>query len=444
MFDMSSSADRALAAQWPKRTAKAHAGASASVEESPWKRSHTVILMAFIIGTTIEAYIYSLPYIAASWAAYPRWFIALLSAWSPLWLLLGGLVAGPLSDFIGRKRTFYFTMGLYALGGIMLALASSPLLLLVSLSILLFSAGGEYQNIMVAVHEMMPKRWRSAVAFVALNFTNLGGVIAAYLSILNLTSPSYQRVVLGITVLLAVVVMFAIRSRTPESIMWLESKGRLDEAVYELKKYYSAGPTKDTVSPGSGPSTWFRIAVGALLGWAYTAGFSMIVLSLGPYFFPKLTDMFIIVSGVVMFASGFFGLVADRFSRKSVLLASSALTVAASLMFLLLIGIWRENVAVFWAIFIAASVFINIYFLAEDTLKSEIWPVNKRGMYTALVRVISLGGSIPVLIYASTLPIFEYFYLGLSVFSVGLVISVLWYIFGLETSKGMSVRIWGG
>lgn len=418
--------------------------ASASAEESPWKLSHSVILLAFVIGATIEAYIYSLPYIAASWAAYPRWFIALLSAWSPLWLLLGGLAAGPTSDLIGRKRTFYLTMGIYALGGLLLIVARSYQLLLAALSALLFSAGGEYQNIMVAVHEMMPRRWRSASAFTVLNFTNLGGVIAAYLSLTNFTSPPVQRLVLGATILIAVVVMFMIRLKTPESVMWLESKGRASEAVSELSKYYSLAPSIDTVKSVRGPPTWFRIIVGALLGWAYTAGFSLIVLSLGPYFFPELTDYFILVSGVVMFISGFFGLVADRFSRKVVLLMSSALTVLVSLLFPLLIGAWMRNLEVFWAIFVLDSAFINVFFLAEDTLKSEVWPTSRRGIYTALVRVISLGGSIPVLVYASALPIFEYFYLGLGIFSVGLVISMLWYIFGVETGKGMSVRIWEG
>jgi hypothetical protein len=93
-------------------------------------------------------------------------------------------------------------------------------------------------------------------------------------------------------------------------------------------------------------------------------------------------------------------------------------------------------------LFVIVSAAINVYFLAEDTLKSEIWPTKRRGLYTALVRVISLGGSIPVLFLASNLPILEYMWIGIAIFSVGFIASLLWFFFGIETSGGRSVRIW--
>ncbi|MGC8662017.1 MAG: MFS transporter [Nitrososphaeria archaeon] len=414
-----------------------------AVEETKWMGVHWLLFLSFSIGTTIEAYIYSLSYIATGWVVVPRVLVALLAIWPPLWLLLGGMVAGPLSDKIGRRNTLFITLGLYALGAIGLVFASNYILLLVSIGLLLFASGGEYNTILAATHELFPKRRRASALFLELNFTNIGGSIAAILALLAISSIFDQRAILGITLLLSIFTMFIIRLRVPESVMWLESRGRGESGTRELEKFYSAKARVDDLSkPSKMPSLWFRTFIGGALGWAYTAGFSLIVLTLGPYFFPSLTDWLIFTFGIVAFVAGFIGLVADRISRKSVLLASAISVLIVAYLFIPTMSLWLVNRLTFWVLFVAVSVFINIFFLAEDTLKSEIWPTRRRGMYTALVRVISLGGSIPVLFLVANLPIIDYMWVGIGIFSVGFIASVLWYIFGLETGRGRSVRIW--
>ncbi|MFP3417805.1 MAG: MFS transporter [Nitrososphaeria archaeon] len=414
-----------------------------AVEESSWRGVHYLLFASFSIGTTIEAYIYSLSYIATSWVEIPRVLLAVLAVWSPLWLLIGGMVAGPLSDHIGRRNTLFITLALYALGAIGLIFSSSYALLLISIGLLLFSSGGEYNTIMAATHELFPKKHRAKALFLELNFTNIGGSIAAVLALLELSSVLYQRIILGITLLLSIAVMFLIRLRVPESVMWLESKGKVAVAEEELKKYYSLEPQQDDLKkPSRVPPVWFRIFVGGAVGWAYTAGFSLIVLTLGPYFFPSLTDWLIFVFGLVAFASGFIGLIADKMPRRHLLLFSSAAVIITAYLFIPTLKLWLANIAIFWMLFVIVSAAINVFFLAEDTLKSEIWPTKRRGFYTALVRVISLGGSIPVLFLASNLPILEYMWIGIAIFSVGFIASLLWFFFGIETSGGRSVRIW--
>ncbi|WP_243677874.1 hypothetical protein [Vulcanisaeta distributa] len=44
-----------------------------------WDRVHALIFTVFSISTTIEAYIYSIAYIASNWVSVPRTLIALLS-----------------------------------------------------------------------------------------------------------------------------------------------------------------------------------------------------------------------------------------------------------------------------------------------------------------------------------------------------------------------------
>ncbi len=238
-------------------------------------------------------------------------------------------------------------------------------------------------------------------------------------------------------------VMYLIRLRLPESVMWLEAKGRAGRAEEELKRYYGTNSAQDSVvKPARLPPLWFRILIGGIIGWAYTAGFSLIVLTLGPYFFPSLTDWLIFIFGIVAFLAGFIGLVADRFNRKPMLLFSALAVVVFGYLFIPTLNYWLKDTLLFWLLFVGVSIFINIYFLAEDTLKSEIWPTSRRGLYTAIVRVISLGGSIPVLFLAVNLPVLSYMWLGIGIFAAGLCAAVAWYIWGIETSRGRSVRIW--
>ncbi|KQB33470.1 MULTISPECIES: MFS transporter [Acidiplasma] len=416
---------------------------SVQVEDLKWTPVHTLLFIAFSIGTTVEAYIYSLSYIATSWVAMPRTLLGLLAVWPPLWLLLGGAVSGPLADWIGRKKTLFITLGIYVIGAIGLIFSFTYITILIFVGLLLFAAGGEYNTILTATHELFPRRHRSRALFLELNFTNIGGSIAAILALLAISSIFDQRVLLGVTLLISILIMYIIRLRLPESVMWLEARGHINQAGDELKKYsgvYTEGV--DNIKPQKLPSIYFRIFIGGVIGWAYTAGFSLIVLTLGPYFFPSLTDWLIFVFGLVAFFAGFLGLAADRFSRKRFLLISSVLVVIFAYLFIPTLKLWLTNIVLFWFLFIGVSVFINIYFLAEDTLKSEIWATRRRGLYSAIVRVISLGGSIPVIFLAVNLPIISYMWLGIGIFSTGMAASVAWYVFGIETSKGKSVRIW--
>ena len=62
------------------------------------------------MGMFIESYIFGMSSIATTWVKIPDSYKALLLSWSPLWLIIGIGIAGPVSDRIGRKQVFYITM----------------------------------------------------------------------------------------------------------------------------------------------------------------------------------------------------------------------------------------------------------------------------------------------------------------------------------------------
>ncbi len=168
------------------------------------------------------------------------------------------------------------------------------------------------------------------------------------------------------------------------------------------------------------------------------------VLTFGPYYFPSLTNWLIFAFSAASFISGIpVSMFADKVSRKLLLLISSLGSLVISVLILSLISSLVNDQYIFWVLFILFSMLVNTYFLTEDTLKSEYWVTRRRGgSYTAAVRVMSLGGSIPVIFLSSYLPVSLYLALAVTIFGVGFAASLAWYLIGVETGKGISISAW--
>ncbi len=212
---------------------------SSVVEELPWVRAHSLAFLTFSLGDGDRGLhlLYCLH--SHRWVSVPREFTALLSIWPPLWLLVGGgAVMGPVADIIGRKRSLYLTLIMYVVGALGLVLSHDYSSLLIFLGMLLLATGGEYNIIMAASHEYFPRRYRSRAVFLILNFTNAGGALASLLAVMNISSPSLQRIAIGATILVAAPMLYILRTRLPESIRWLEFKGKVDDAINEATRHY--------------------------------------------------------------------------------------------------------------------------------------------------------------------------------------------------------------
>ena len=154
--------------------------------------------------------------------------------------VVGALVFGRLSDRLGRKNLFVWTLGLYLLANGVAAASMNLWWMDVCRFIAGMGIGGEYAAINSAVDELIPSKHRGR-ADILVNGTYWGGAALAAFAGIWLLNPDFVGIDLGwrlsllIGPLLGVVVWF-VRRTLPESPRWLITHGRTEEAERNVKE----------------------------------------------------------------------------------------------------------------------------------------------------------------------------------------------------------------
>ena len=151
--------------------------------------------------------------------------------------VLGALLFGRLSDALGRRNLFIFTLGVYLAGNALTALTwgsgtGAIFFLYLTRFIAGMGIGGEYAAINSAIDEMIPAAYRGRVD-IAVNGTYWGGAIVGTLA--SMFFLNFVDVSLGwrLGFLVGPVIGIAIwglRRHIPESPRWLIMHGREAEA----------------------------------------------------------------------------------------------------------------------------------------------------------------------------------------------------------------------
>src|ERR1700691_4845965 len=155
--------------------------------------------------------------------------------------VVGALVFGRLSDKLGRRKLFMWTLTVYLIGTGLSALAFRGGGGIVYFYLTRFIAGtgigGEYSAVNSAVDEMMPARYRGRTDIWINGSYWLGSIIGTFASFLLLNSLAadvgWRVGVLGGPVV-AIVILF-IRRNLPESPRWLLTHGRAQEAEASME-----------------------------------------------------------------------------------------------------------------------------------------------------------------------------------------------------------------
>ncbi|HEY1640552.1 MAG TPA: MFS transporter [Streptosporangiaceae bacterium] len=160
--------------------------------------------------------------------------------------VVGALIFGRLSDQLGRRNLFMWTLAIYLAGTGLTAVTPQGggwiIYLYATRIIAGMGIGGEYAAINSAIDEMMPARYRGRTD-VWINGTYwLGAILGTFASFLLLNSlePDIGWRVAFLAGPALAVVIIVVRRNLPESPRWLITHGRADEAEAAVRRIEEA------------------------------------------------------------------------------------------------------------------------------------------------------------------------------------------------------------
>jgi MFS family permease len=148
--------------------------------------------------------------------------------------VVGALVFGRITDKLGRKKLFIFTLALYLIASGIAGLSFSLWFLLLFRFLAGMGIGGEYTAINSAIDELIPSHYRGRVD-IAVNGTYWGGALIGAAASIFLLNPNLLPVNVGWRIGFFIgpvigLVIIGVRRAIPESPRWLMTHGRQEEA----------------------------------------------------------------------------------------------------------------------------------------------------------------------------------------------------------------------
>lgn len=211
------------------------------LEALPVGRFHYKLLLVTGLGwlfdsmdTGLIAFI--LPVLAKEWGLAPGQ-MGLIGSIGLIGMALGAVISGTVADRIGRKKVFTITVLLYSIASAFCALSWNYQSLLVFRFLVGFGLGGELPVAATLVSEYAPSRVRGRFIVLLESFWGLGWIVAACIAYFFI--PVYGWRMAFLIGALPALYVCLIRLHMPESVRYLLTRGRVDEArqiVLSLEK----------------------------------------------------------------------------------------------------------------------------------------------------------------------------------------------------------------
>lgn len=372
---------------------------------------------------------------------------------------IGSLLAGYLTDRLGRKKAFVLTSGLIVIGLLLFIpvyfynISGTAMLALaiVSMALVGMAAIGLETPVLVTMAESVASSLRGRLLVLAQNFGNLG-VALAFVPLLfvhgdegmNLSS----KVGLFLMYIAPLAAMVIAWLKANESLPWQAVKEK-KTSVHEAWKAIDSA--LDTVKPTTSVKT--RLAILMAIGIAQNVAFVYIVYGATYLFFansklfgvgvPTLIPM---VGGFLMTVIGIItGLfIADRVDRRNFAVWSFGLL--SVLWALLMAVVLKSNMKFTPLVFLVYSLLfipLETTWASRAMLEPELFPTKLRGTYVAVVQMVVWAGAGFVTLAMSYLPsLTSSFVAGattmLIVSLIGTGAAVAWKLIGFET-RGRSL-----
>lgn len=257
---MSSTIESGAVEQTPPAATITELTRNERLDRLPFNKAHRKLLVASGIGWAFDAMDVGLvSFVVAAIAADPHFN---LDPTQKSWVLsigfvgmaIGAALGGFAADRIGRKTVFSATLVIFGLANAGMAFAWSLTALLVARLIIGFGLGAELPVASTLVSEFSPTKHRGRMTVLLESFWAIGWIVAAaigYFVIPNTGDWGWRwALLIGALPLLYAIVT---RIHIPESVRFLESQGRQDEAERAVTYFERAGGVEPVASAPAKP-----------------------------------------------------------------------------------------------------------------------------------------------------------------------------------------------
>ncbi|GAA4901006.1 MFS transporter [Tessaracoccus lubricantis] len=219
------------------------------LDELPYTRKHNKLLLGSGLGWALDAMdIGLISFIMAALAA--EWGLgsgelSLLGSIGFVGMAIGASLGGLLADKIGRRQVFALTLLIYGIATGVSALSTGLAMLVVLRFIVGLGLGAELPVASTLVSEYAPRRIRGRVVVALESFWAVGWLAAATIGFFVVPNENGWRWALALGAIPAAYALF-VRFGLPESVRFLESRGRHAEAEEAVREFEdAAGVTVD-------------------------------------------------------------------------------------------------------------------------------------------------------------------------------------------------------
>ncbi|MEM3346651.1 MAG: MFS transporter [Metallosphaera sp.] len=417
------------------------------VDKVEWTETHTLLFTSLILGFFMWGTIGTIAPLL-----YPSVNNVFFILAPILATLAGTLIFPRISDRrYGRKKTFMITMSMYGAGALIIGIISvlsivtrtsltSPLMLVpLTVGIVLGVLGveGEVPVMLSYAAEMMPLRRREQILILAPNFDNVGAMIASAVVILSSSlGPSVELLTLSLTALIGLLFLALVRFRLPESVRWLYSKGKIEQAKAEILKLGEKTEDiqeKEKVRKVSLFSRyWFLVAIGISQYLTY----GLMAYYIGDFYFPSLENYIVLIANVGASAAGFLaGFLINYVKSKMFSLFSFLGGTVTMIAILLTIDSITYDMTLFYGLLLLNMAFSEFGWAVRTIYEPLILPNSNRAFLIGLVRVfpITLNSiSVYFLSFSNSPVVYVLYNTGL--WALGAIASILWYYKGYDVN----------
>ncbi|HEY9494152.1 MAG TPA: MFS transporter [Intrasporangium sp.] len=230
---------------------------SERLDRLPFNGQHRRLLVGSGIGWALDAMdvgliSFVMAALAQQWALTPTQ-LSWIGSIGFVGMAIGASLGGLLADRIGRRNVFAVTLLIYGLATGAAGLSTGLAMLIALRFVVGLGLGAELPVASTLVSEYAPTRIRGRVVVILEAFWAVGWILAALIGYFVVpASENGWRWALFIGIVPAAYALY-VRARLPESVRFLENKGRTAEAEEAVRAFESASGIEPVASPAADP-----------------------------------------------------------------------------------------------------------------------------------------------------------------------------------------------